>query len=83
MLDMDDAGQAAVDGIAKMIKAGKCFVANMPGKDANEVLMEKGATVLLQSMWRAQEWSPSGILTGESDLGRVYETSRDRVSTLS
>ena len=30
MLDHDDAGQAATDQIAKMIKAGKVFVAKLP-----------------------------------------------------
>ena len=65
MLDQDDAGQKAVDTIAKMIKTGKAKVAKLPEKDANETLMKRGKDAILRAVWDAQEWSPAGIVMGE------------------
>lgn len=65
MLDQDEAGQAAVDKIAKMIKAGKVRIAELPGKDANEVLLDKGYMAIMKAIWDAREWSPAGIVAGE------------------
>ena len=65
MLDMDDAGQQAIDGIAKMVSAGKCFIANLSMKDANEVLIANGPYEIVRAVWNAQPWNPSGIVVGE------------------
>ena len=66
MLDNDDAGKKATDAIAKMIKTGKARVARLPEKDANETLVTHGKDAILRAIWDAQEWSPAGIVTGES-----------------
>ena len=65
MLDQDEAGQKAIDAIAKMIKAGKARVAKLPEKDANETLIKHGKDRILRAIWDATEWSPAGIVTGE------------------
>ena len=59
MLDYDDAGRAATDQIAKMIKAGKVFVAKLPEKDANDTLVKHGADHIIRAVYEAQEWSPA------------------------
>ena len=66
MLDADDAGKKATDAIAKMIKTGKVRVAKLIEKDANETLMKHGGTAIMRAIWDAVEWSPAGIVTGES-----------------
>ena len=76
MLDHDDAGRAATDQIAKMIKAGKVFVAKLPEKDANDTLVKHGADQIIRAVYDAQEWSPAGIVMGES----VWEQFKARQS---
>ena len=66
MLDNDDAGRTATDQIAKMIKAGKVYIANLPEKDANDTLMKHGFQTIIQAVYDAQEWSPAGIVMGET-----------------
>ena len=66
MFDQDEAGQKAVDVVAKMLKAGKVYVARLPEKDPNETLLKHGIKGIMQSFWDAQEWSPAGIVTGEA-----------------
>ena len=66
MLDSDDAGRAATDKLAKIIKAGKCKVAKLPEKDPNDTLLKHGAKALISAMWDAQPWNPAGIVQGEA-----------------
>ena len=65
MLDQDEAGEKAVKELAKIIKAGNCYIAKLPEKDPNDTLMKHGPQAIIQAIWRAVEWSPAGILTGE------------------
>ena len=76
MLDQDEAGKKATDVIAKMIKAGKCRVAKLPEKDINETLMKHSSHAIMQAIWDAQPWSPSGIVMGES----VWEQYKERMA---
>ena len=65
MFDNDEAGKKATDTVAKMIKPGKCKIAKLPEKDANETLMKHGGNAVMQAIWNAQPWNPSGIVVGE------------------
>ena len=65
MMDQDDAGEKAVQQLAKIIKAGKAKVAKLPEKDANETLTKHGHEALMNAIWNAKEWSPAGIIMGE------------------
>ena len=64
--DQDEAGQPAVDKAAKMFPAGKVKVTSLPEKDASDVLVKHGASVLDQCIYNAQTWSPAGIVSGEA-----------------
>ena len=66
MLDQDEAGEEAIEKVAKIISAGKCYIARLPEKDPNDVLMKHGAKALASAVWGVEQWNPSGILTGES-----------------
>ena len=65
MVDQDEAGDKAKDYLAKLIKPGKCYVAQLPEKDPNETLMKHGYKVIIEAIWNAKEWSPAGIVMGE------------------
>ena len=77
MFDQDEAGQKAVDVVAKMLKAGKAKVAKLPAKDANETLMKHGVNAINQAIWDAQPWNPAGIVVGE----QIWEQYKARQST--
>ena len=66
MLDNDEPGREATEKLAKIIKAGKCKIANLPEKDPNETLLKHGANALIRAMWDAQPWNPAGIIQGEA-----------------
>ena len=77
--DKDEAGQAAVQKVAKIIGAGKVKVAKLLEKDPCEQLLKHGSKSLLQSYWDAETWSPAGLIVGES----IWEQFQQRQRTKS
>ena len=77
--DKDEAGQAAVQKVAKIIGAGKVKVAKLLEKDPCEQLLKHGSKSLLQSYWDAETWSPAGLIVGES----IWEQFKERQRTKS
>ena len=73
MFDQDDAGQKAIDKAAKIIKAGKCKIAKLKEKDPCEELNQHGSMAILEAVWNAQPWNPSGILVGETIWEKFQE----------
>ena len=65
MLDHDEAGDKARDFLAKIVKPGKCYIAQLPEKDPNDTLLKHGWRTIIECIWNAKEWSPSGIVMGE------------------
>jgi twinkle protein len=64
MFDMDDPGRKAVEEAALLLPAGKVFIANLPEKDANEVLKKHGPAKLVECFWNATPYRPDGIVSG-------------------
>lgn len=64
MFDMDDAGQAAAVKCAELLPVGKVKIAQLPRKDANEVLTELGSQELYKAPFNAAVWRPDGIREG-------------------
>tara|TARA_R100000963_G_C4645421_1_gene109668 strand:- start:1661 stop:3163 length:1503 start_codon:yes stop_codon:yes gene_type:complete len=77
--DKDNAGQAAVQKVAKIIGAGKVKVAKLLEKDPCDQLLKHGSKSLLQSYWDAETWSPAGLVMGES----IWEQFQQRQRTKS
>lgn len=65
MFDMDEPGQLAVAEAAPLFPPGKCKVASLPFKDANECLLEGKGDAVIQAIWQAREYRPDGILAGD------------------
>nr|DAU76317.1 MAG TPA: DNA directed DNA polymerase [Caudoviricetes sp.] len=62
MFDMDEAGQEAVQKCVGLFPPGKCFVARLPMKDANECHMNGQGREVIQAIWNAKEYRPDSIL---------------------
>lgn len=64
MFDMDDVGRKACEDSAKVLPAGKAFIANLPCKDPNECLLSGKGSEVLQAIWNAKPYRPDGIVSG-------------------
>lgn len=64
MFDMDDPGRKASEECAKIMPAGKAYIANLPCKDPNECLSEGKGSEVLQAVWNAKPYRPDGIVSG-------------------
>lgn len=67
LFDMDKPGQDAVQECAALLTPGKAFVASIPMKDANEMLVAGRGSEVVRAIWDAKEWRPDGVTVG-SDL---------------
>ncbi|QSI31459.1 toprim domain-containing protein [Variovorax sp. RKNM96] len=63
MFDMDAAGKAAIEKCAPLFTPGRCKVASLPLKDANEMLMAGRAKELIDAVWGAKEYRPDGVVS--------------------
>ena len=87
MFDEDDAGQDAAKKVAELLPPGKCKIASLPYKDANECLLKNEGKAVVQAMWEAQQYSPDEILhvskvvnTEAMDNVQVYPFPFDNLS---
>jgi len=62
MFDQDEAGQDAVQSVAELLPPGKCKVAKLPYKDANECLINGQGKSVVSAIWEAQHYSPDEIV---------------------
>ena len=63
--DQDEQGQKATDVACKVIGADKVKIANLPEKDACDVLVNHGYKTLMRAIWDAEEWQPASIVSVE------------------
>lgn len=72
LFDMDDPGQKAAAECAEILTPGKAAIAQLPLKDANEMLQAGRIKELTQAAWNAQAKRPDGIING-ADLWEEVE----------
>lgn len=71
MFDTDEPGVDAALACAALVPPGKGFIAHLPLKDANEMLVAGRESELIDAMWRARPYRPDGIVTGEELWDRL------------
>ena len=64
--DSDEAGQDALLEVAPLIKPGKCSIATLPVKDANELLSQNRTQDLVNAIYNAKPYKPEGVVTGDA-----------------
>jgi twinkle protein len=62
MFDMDEAGQDGARAAAEMLSPGKSFIARLPLKDANELLLAGRGKDVIDAMWSAKAYRPDGVI---------------------
>jgi len=73
MFDMDDSGRSAVEEVAHMLPAGKCKVAHLPLKDANECLLAGKQRDIIGAIFSAKVWRPDDIVSGDELYDKIAE----------
>jgi twinkle protein len=76
LFDMDDAGQEAAEKVADLLTPGKCAIAQLPLKDANEMLVAGRVKELVESVWQAEPRRPDGIINGKEIWNEVSQPIR-------
>lgn len=67
MFDMDEPGRKAAIECARLLPPGKAKIANLPLKDANDMLVAGRQAEIVDAVWNAQVYRPDGIVSA-SDL---------------
>ena len=76
MFDNDEAGKEAALKVAALFPPRKAHIATLPHKDASEMVMKGLGADLVNAMWRAEPYSPAGIVSG-SELRKRLEDRPD------
>lgn len=63
MFDMDEPGQKAMADCAELFSPGKCKIASLPLKDANECLTNGKGQEVIQAIWNARTYRPDGLVS--------------------
>lgn len=79
MFDSDEPGKKAIEKAAKIIGYDKVKVAHLPAKDPCEVYLQFGGDKLMNCMFDAQPYNPSGIVRGDT----VWDKFKERQQTIS
>ena len=69
MFDEDEVGRKAAVEVSSILTPGKCKIAKLPYKDANECLQRGKVEDIVQAYWNAQVARPDGVVT----LEEIYE----------
>lgn len=62
MFDMDEPGKEAAAECAPLFTPGKCKLASLPLKDANDMLRANRGKELVDAIWGAKEYRPDGVV---------------------
>lgn len=63
MFDNDEPGHAAAAECAQLFTPGRCKIATLPLKDANEMLVAGRGKEVVDAMWGAKEYRPDGLVS--------------------
>jgi twinkle protein len=73
MFDMDKPGQDAARECAELFTPGKCALATLPLKDANDMVRAGRTEELVRAVWEAKTFRPDGIVAGVDLIERVLQ----------
>ena len=63
MFDQDEPGRTAAIECAELFPPGKCKLASLPLKDANECLQVGREQDIIQAIWNAKPYRPDGLVS--------------------
>lgn len=72
--DQDEPGRKAVEECAPLFQPGRCKVAKLPLKDANDMLKAGRGKEVIDAIWGAKTYRPDGIVSGTDLWQAVSDT---------
>ena len=79
--DMDEAGRAAAQECALLLTPGKARIANLPLKDASEMLQAGKVKVIINCIWDAKVYRPDGLVSGKDLLNDLLTEPKEGYKT--
>ena len=76
MFDQDEPGRKAAEDCAEVLPAGKCRIAYLPLKDANDMLVAGRTKELIEAIYQAKPYRPDGIKSASDCLDIVLQESQ-------
>lgn len=74
MFDNDEPGRRGIDKVAALFPPGRVYVAELPLKDANDMLKAGRGGEIITAIWRAKAWRPDGLVTAKEVKARATQT---------
>lgn len=74
MFDMDDPGIEAAKAAARVLSPGKAYIASLPLKDPNEMLLAGRRSEIIDAIWSAKAYRPDGIISGQDMWAELSDT---------
>lgn len=71
--DNDEAGQKAIEKAVKVLPKNKVYIMKLSLKDTNEYLQQGKVKEYINSFWKAEKHTPSGILGSASLMDKIKE----------
>lgn len=62
MFDMDEPGREAAEKVASILPPGRVKIAQLPLKDASDMLMAGRAAEIVDAIWSAKTYRPDGVV---------------------
>lgn len=79
MFDQDEVGQEGCKEAAKIIGVDKVKIAKLEHKDPSDSYLELGQHGIMNQVWNAQPWCPSGVINDVDLIKEQYLNDRDAV----
>ena len=79
--DMDEAGRAAAQECALLLTPGKARIANLPLKDASEMLQAGKVKEIISCIWDAKVYRPDGLVSGKDLLAELLTEPKEGYKT--
>jgi twinkle protein len=82
MFDNDEPGREAAAACADLFEIGKCKIATLPLKDANDMLVAGRSDEVVKAIWNARTFRPDGIMTARDLRERVVKKRTTAVASI-
>lgn len=71
--DQDEAGEKALEKVAKSLPRDKLYIVDLPAKDANKMLEDGRVSEFISAFWKHRHYSPAGISGSDVIYDRILE----------
>lgn len=76
--DNDKPGREAAKAVAEILPPGKAHIAELPLKDANEMLVAGKGADIIRACWEARPYRPDGVVSASDIFDRVMVDAEDK-----